>query len=275
MCPRCQTVEETSIHCLKNCEEVRGLWLMSPLNLRVDKFPNSSVQDWLTLMFGMMKCEEVKTFVMTMWVIWNDRNNIVFNNKRMPSSVLFSCIPSMLDTSGGFSEERDVVSDAANRRWSPPPEMCLKINSDVAVSTEKGLSVLSAVCRDSSGKVIRSGVSFLHGCTVAEIAEAKAVSFGLSLARDLNYTRIICEMDAINVANRLCNICMASDYLQLVVDDCLLECEGRDVSFIYANRICNQVAHALAKWGIFFGRDCIFDGNVPFPVNELVTDLIL
>ncbi|XP_050211445.1 uncharacterized protein LOC126661636 [Mercurialis annua] len=35
-CTRCGTRKETAIHALKQCEEVGGLWLLSPLCLRAD-----------------------------------------------------------------------------------------------------------------------------------------------------------------------------------------------------------------------------------------------
>ncbi|XP_050217275.1 uncharacterized protein LOC126668101 [Mercurialis annua] len=207
---------------------------------------------------------------MSLWVIWLDRNNIVFDNYRPPMPVLFNSIPSMLETGKSLKPRKTLAQDSV-QTWTAPPPMCWKINSDAAVSTDKQLSILSAVCRNSEGEIIRSGVSVLDGCVNAEVAEIKAVIFGLSLVSNLQDMKVICEMDALNIANRLQNPGRAEDYLQVLTEDCMAACLDRDVSFQFVKRSCNQVAHALAKWGMFFGRDCVFDGNVPFPVNEIVT----
>ncbi|XP_050211970.1 uncharacterized protein LOC126662127 [Mercurialis annua] len=267
---RCKTEEETTLHCLKECEVVRGLWLVSPLNLRTVGIRCDSIPDWIATMSSSLKQEELQLFVMSLWVIWTDRNNIVFENHRSPTPFLFNGIQSMIAT-GNALKNREVPIESCGQVWIPPPPLWCKINSDVAVSAEKKLSILSAVCRDSSGIVIRSGVSVLNGCVNAEVAEIKAVSFGLQIASDLQIDKIVCEMDALNVANRLQSPGEADDYLQVMVEDCRAACMGREVRFQYVKRSCNQVAHALAKWGIFFGRDCVIDGNVPYPVNELVT----
>ncbi|XP_050222086.1 uncharacterized protein LOC126672183 [Mercurialis annua] len=179
----------------------------------------------------------------------------------------------MLETVSS-SQTKESSGMATVHHWSPPPSPYLKINSDAAVSVAKNLSVLSAVCRNSTGEVVRWGVSFLHGCINAEQAEARAVHFGLQIAKDLRVAGLICEMDVLNVANRLRNPCAADDYLQLLIDDCLADSVGMDVRFQFVKHDCNHVAHSLAKWGIFFGRSCVSDGNVPFPVNELVTLLV-
>ncbi|XP_050238314.1 uncharacterized protein LOC126687802 [Mercurialis annua] len=39
--PRCCEVAESQMHALKDCEIVRGLWLVSPLNIRVDIVSNA------------------------------------------------------------------------------------------------------------------------------------------------------------------------------------------------------------------------------------------
>ncbi|XP_050222646.1 uncharacterized protein LOC126672734 [Mercurialis annua] len=95
---RCHRSEESAMHALKDCDIVRGLWLTSPLGLRSKLSACSSMTDWVAAMFRSLKSEDAVIFVLSLWVIWNDRNNLVFDNPRVPPPFLFHCIPGFLGT---------------------------------------------------------------------------------------------------------------------------------------------------------------------------------
>ncbi|XP_050233486.1 uncharacterized protein LOC126681974 [Mercurialis annua] len=223
LCPRCGCDDETQLHALKGCEIVRGLWLTSPLNLRVDKIECNNVGEWLSQMFTILKEADLKT-----------------------------CI---------FFE------------WEPPGPRDVKLNTDVAISIAGQFSVAGAVCRVADGSVIRWGVKRLEGITDVEQTEAQAVLFGLQVAVDIP-RRLICEADSATVISRLQDPSKAIDPTQLIIDDCLDAVRDRDATFRHVRRQCNHVAHTLAKWGIFIGKDCIANRNIPFPVNKLINILV-
>ncbi|XP_050222734.1 uncharacterized protein LOC126672826 [Mercurialis annua] len=161
-------------------------------------------------------------------------------------------------------------ASAAILEWEPPPLGTIKLNTDATISVTKGMDVSSAVCRDANGSVLRWGVKLMQGVVDAELAEAHALLFGVQIASAFPGTSLICESDASNVINRTLAPVSAIDPIQLVVNDCVGLVRDRDVVFKFVRRQCNHVAHTLTKWGIFFGKDCISNGNVPFPVNELI-----
>ncbi|XP_055962325.1 uncharacterized protein LOC130015694 [Mercurialis annua] len=250
-CPRCGVEDETQLHALKECEAVRGLWLLSPLSLRGDLIMCRNMEEWLVQSFNLFKEDKLQLFVLSLWTIWCDRNNLVFGNRRQPPDEMFRyVIPSNCDSSASDRVSK-ALTPAANHQWIPPDARSVKLNSDAAISLAKNCSVISAVCRNSHGTVLRWGVKFLHGITDAESAESQAVLFGLHIASDIYGERLICESDAANVINRLLHPSHAIDPIQLVIDDCISLAAARNVSFIHVRRQCNQFAHALAKWGIF------------------------
>ncbi|XP_050217683.1 uncharacterized protein LOC126668536 [Mercurialis annua] len=224
LCPRCHTVEESAIHCIKECEEVQGLWLLSPLNLRVDRFQCSNAQEWLALMFSTLKREEAQIFVMALWLIWMDRNNIVFGNLRLPLPVMFTCIFSFLSTSSNEVESRIVMENNVSSSWSPCP-----------------------IC----GRLFGVEFQFFKGAPMLKLQKLRRSFLVYLLPGTWASTGVICEMDALNVTSKLCNPNSAADYLQMFVDDCLAECVDRSVSIVYAKRSCNQVVHALGQVGDF------------------------
>ncbi|XP_050215273.1 uncharacterized protein LOC126666297 [Mercurialis annua] len=211
---------------------------------------------------------------MSLWTIWIDTNNLVFGNKRLSLEFLFQQVTSDLSHKSSLDRISKVLSPAEALSWIPPTGMMIKVNTDAAVSVRNNSSVVSAVCRNAQGAVIRWGVSAVHGITDAEAAEARAVQLGLQISAQFQEEEIILESDSSNVISRLNNSKNAIDLVHIIIDDCLMETVSRRVHFRHIQRQCNQVAHALAKWGVFIGKNIIVDGNVPFPVNELVNSEI-
>ncbi|XP_050207767.1 uncharacterized protein LOC126657164 [Mercurialis annua] len=206
---------------------------------------------------------------MCLWVIWTDHNNIVFENQRVSPQNLFRCVYERRNSNPSRQERVSQVMPTTI--WQAPPVNSIKVNTDAAVAIHKNLSVAAAVCRNSRGIVVKYGVKILHDVVTAELAESYAVLMGLQMAVDIPVVKPIVEADALTVINRLQQPDNAIDHTQLIVDDCIDIARGRDVVFQHIRRDGNVVTHALAKWGIFFGKDRSFDGEVPFPVNELVT----
>ncbi|XP_055961043.1 uncharacterized protein LOC130015280 [Mercurialis annua] len=269
LCPRCGLKEESALHALKDCDEVRGIWLSSPLCLRVDNIPSTTVVEWLRLMTRSLKTEDLQLFIMSLWTIWIDRNNIVFGNNRLPPHLLFSNIHSLIP--GADKDSREALLDevSAVQTWQPPPTSAIKVNTDAAVSTERKRSVAGAVCRDSSGRVIKGGVCVLNGVVDSELAEALAVQFGMKLASEVECSELLVESDSLGVIQRLHNPLNAIDHIQLIIEDCLAIPLNSSVRFQHVRRHCNHIAHTIAKWGMFIGRDYSFDGDLPYPINEL------
>ncbi|XP_050229251.1 uncharacterized protein LOC126678398 [Mercurialis annua] len=144
----------------------------------------------------------------------------------------------------GFLKSPDL--DAAPN-WTLPPLNMIKINIDAAISARSNLSVVSGVCRDASGAVLRWGVSILRGILKVEVAEAKAVPFGIQQASEVPSKVLFVESDAANFISRLLHPESAIDPIHVIIDDCLAETASRTVQFQHVRRHCNQVAHASAK----------------------------
>ncbi|XP_050222391.1 uncharacterized protein LOC126672484 [Mercurialis annua] len=255
ICPRCGIEEETQLHPLKDCEGVRCLWLLSQLNMRVALFPYRTVCDWLSQMFKLLKDDDIMIFILSLWTLWTECNNIVFMNKRLPPELLFRNVVSSLSNPPSADRVSKSLRPGPSPCWLPLPKNMVKVNTDAVISID--------------GDVIRWGVSVLCGITEAEVAEAKAVLFGLQLADAFPSEVLLVESDAANVISRLSNPDSAMDPIQIIINDFMAESALRKVQFQHIRRNCNKVAHSLAKWDIFINNDCNIDGELLFPVNEL------
>ncbi|XP_050217668.1 uncharacterized protein LOC126668520 [Mercurialis annua] len=244
-CPMCGVEEETQLHVMKNCKVVWGLWMLSPLNIHVDRAHYASVTDWIKELFSALKEKDAKVFVLSLLTIWTDRNNLVFGNVRPPPmSLSRHIVPMQISNSDSHRLSMALRPEVAPN-WIPPPSRSIKVNTDAAMSNRGNFSMASASARKRACLLL------------IELIREQA-----HLPGDVVY----CESDAAtaNIVKRLLNPTCAIDPIQLIVDDCSIAMRARMGQFNHVRRQCNQVAHALAKWGIFI------DGEVPFSVNELV-----
>ncbi len=77
--------------------------------------------------------------------------------------------------------------------WSPPPTNVIKLNVDVALSTNS--ASLAVVVRDDCGIFLSCWTKRIL-VTDPTIAEASAIAWGLEIAKEANYQKVIIEGDA-------------------------------------------------------------------------------
>ncbi|XP_050234884.1 uncharacterized protein LOC126683065 [Mercurialis annua] len=246
--PEMRDCRRNSALCSKGMQCCWGLWLLSPLNTRVDLFVCSNMTEWLHHIFNSLKDDVLHVLILSLWTVWTNRNNLIFGNCKFHSKLYFAML---FPCNDGSASDRisKAIQPAVDLCWKPPPVNSIKINIDAAISSRINLVVVSVVCRSSSGAVIRRGLKVMNCLTEVDTAEAQALLFGV--------LKILKPDESI-------------DPIQLITDDCVALMTDRRVHFQHVRNQCNQVAHALAKWSICIGKDCIIDDNFPFSVNELV-----
>ena len=84
------------------------------------------------------------------------------------------------------------------RKWLPPLESFVKINSDGAVS-RAGHGAVSAICRDEHGKYVGASSRVFAGFSDPASLEALVCSEALSLAEDLGERRLVVALDCAEI----------------------------------------------------------------------------
>ena len=151
--------------------------------------------------------------------------------------------------------------------WVPPPIGWIKLNFDAAVSRE-GLVGISFVARDSTGLVLAWSRKKLHGRFDVETAELYAAQLATSLARDLNYHRIILEGDALLVIKNLQHqkrTRALNDNVYAAVCHTLSHFSGFKVQHVHRN--ANRLAHQLCH---HFTEDSHGFSSLPFDYEEIL-----
>lgn len=84
-CVMCDQEGETLVHLFLKCHFAKVLWFVSSQNIRSDAIP--SVRQWLITTLEKYKAgngqddKVLKDISATLWVIWTNRNKVIFENK--------------------------------------------------------------------------------------------------------------------------------------------------------------------------------------------------
>ncbi|XP_057755722.1 uncharacterized protein LOC130974897 [Arachis stenosperma] len=163
LCTRCNQLPETILHCFRDCEVVRSVWVSLGFS-DVCFFGSYEVHDWFK--HGLLN-EGCSKFAAIIWSIWQD---IYWVN----------CIQS--------SQGLKLLS------WSPPEPGAWKLNCDGSVNLGDDCAGFGWVIRDSSSQWVMgcSGNSF--GSSVIKM-ELWSIWKGLAWAWEAGLKLVVCETD--------------------------------------------------------------------------------
>lgn len=123
-CPVCNEETETILHVLVTCSAVRANHQLISSTEVVEEY--NSFAEWLWLIFDQKNQKETQLQVMVRWMIWKNRNDLVWNQHCMaPTEVVNSAFSSLnqwkvvqdkiFDQFMGFLTPEDGVE-----QWHPP-----------------------------------------------------------------------------------------------------------------------------------------------------------
>lgn len=95
VCPTCNNAPESALHTLVQCTFVESRWNKAGIAEIAGEF--NSFSDWLQLVFIARNSGAILTTVMTCWVLWTNRNELVWNQKCLDSSEVLAKALSVLN----------------------------------------------------------------------------------------------------------------------------------------------------------------------------------
>ena len=142
-----------------------------------------------------------QTFMFAIWIIWKGRNQLVFENKELKSSLAldinhraleyFHCVGKPLGM------KRKIVKQV---RWEKPCTGWLKLNTDGASMGNMGLAGGGGLLRDENGSWV-GGFARKIGVASSFTIELWALRDGLLLCRQRNAQAVAVEVDASAIAD--------------------------------------------------------------------------
>ncbi|XP_042958139.1 uncharacterized protein LOC122293700 [Carya illinoinensis] len=142
--------------------------------------------------------------------------------------------------------------------WSPPSSGSIKINWDAAVDVPQARVGIGLVARDHEGKVLVTK-QFLVSCIPDPLlAEALGAFQAASLAKDLEFSPVILEGDALRIVNGINQQVERWDRVGMVMYDTSLVLSSLcQWSMAFVRRCGNQMAHNLAKDSLKLGESSV------------------
>lgn len=256
-CAMCGEHDETVMHILGSCEEVKKVWHFSPLRLDVSMTDTVTFREWcVSLRSRYKKMEWWSIFWSLSWGLWLRRNGWVFEGKKRNVEELIHKVVGMVEEYEKANEggSFDGSHTHLNNKWTATVGKSYKINSDGAIFKGKGVGC-GGVTRDSSRNVVVATSLFLPGVFEVEVVEAMDMRHALKVSKEAGFDVLVLETDNLSVYNKLKKGSSESSLLGSILRDIhILASSCRQVSFSFVKREGNGVAHSLAK------LSCTFEG---------------
>lgn len=203
-CPICNQGPETILHAITQCPWTIPVWFGSHLQVDTTGASNQSFDQWFQSMVSRLNqpgeplTSGIRSLAHTIWEVWKDRNECVFNSRSPNPSATLTRFNLVLSEPSEARDDNVPPWNRANRqesaRWSPPGPGQLKFNVDATFQQQTKHGVLAVVVRDERGGTVLTHTKRL--VTTSPIAaEALAVREALILAHNLNMERVIIESD--------------------------------------------------------------------------------
>ncbi|KAF7830028.1 hypothetical protein G2W53_012361 [Senna tora] len=253
----CGQDQESPIHALRDCPTVLPLWKAKVRSDAWNRFCTLDVKDWikLNLTNNLSNARGINWncfFSITMWSIWKQRNESVFNGTQ--SSAL-SLSPSI---KAQYKDFMNVTSlkhrlplnqcplDRPEPSWAPPGIGWYKINVDGSFKDESNDITCGGVIRDHEGKWIGGFMKKLGKGNIL-LAEICGILEGLQVAWHKNLKRIVIESDCLEAVSCV-SACldMKHPLYHILYKIKSLLANDWEVKVVHISRDSNKVANILA-----------------------------
>jgi hypothetical protein len=203
-CPICDNEIENDGHVIFDCVESRRAWQSAGLDfLLVQRTQNvTTAADRLREICKSTDMSTSGKVAMLSWVLWNNRNNWVWNQTKESGQQLgYKAIRLWNEWNEVQSISNGLRGQEQHRlQWQKPQQLWLKCNVDAGFHHESERTSVGWCVRDTMGRFILAGSSWMNGkCALME-GEALAVLEAMNEMHQRGYTNVMIETDSQIVA---------------------------------------------------------------------------
>ncbi|GAU43259.1 hypothetical protein TSUD_134030 [Trifolium subterraneum] len=205
-------------------------------------------------------------FAMMIWVLWNNRNNRVWNESREEGPILG--IKSRQNCQ--HDNPRTNQQQQQQLAWQKPPMDWYKCNVDAGFYTDLNKTSASWCLRDHTGSFVVAATSWYEGKCSITGGESAALLEAMKDMEKRGITHVIFETDSKIVEDAIHKRSGGnSEFSSLIsnIKNKLLSNPNFVVKFI--KRQVNMVAHTLARAAISWSSRCIFE-LLPICITSLL-----
>ncbi|GAU35137.1 hypothetical protein TSUD_394630 [Trifolium subterraneum] len=190
LCPRCNTLAETTLHCLRDCDFVQIIWKsigFSDLNF----FQEDDSYDWLR---NGLSFPSMFIFLAAVWWIWRARNALCLNSELIPLFALKLRIMDYALLLRNCQSNLHETSIPKLVKWNAGGTDMI-LNVEGSSIGNPGIYGFGGLIRNADGACVHGFFGNL-GVTNILHAELMAIYKGLLLAWELNIKDLWCYSDS-------------------------------------------------------------------------------
>ena len=197
--------------------------MLLPIGLRAHNHAAASVWEWVDSVARVLKREELDVFFHGLWIIWEERNSIMWSAQAFnPHQVVSRGMQLLYDYQSLYP--RGATGSGQRRRtskWVKPPSGRLKINCDGAYNGEIGCGGFGVVVRNEVGGFVAAVSHSIPHLRSALHSEAEACRAGLRLATEKGWQQVEVECDSSILVAALNKNGSVPSEIWCIVQDCL------------------------------------------------------
>jgi ribonuclease HI len=280
LCPLCNQEEEDEWHTFFGCETSLQAWQAAGLGAVImprlqQHFGAKKV------LFSVCTGEDHMTagLVATVaWVLWNNRNNKVWNDVAEPGRILGFKAKQIYEEWKAVqhlhNQDQQSVQQHHQHTWQVPHHGWLKCNVDAGF--HRGVNKTSSgwCLRDHMGRFVRAETTWIEGCCSIVEGESLALLEALHAMEQRGLTHVVIETDSKSVVNALRHSRSgSSEFIFIISQIKNILCRNPNFEVKFIKRQANMVAHTLARAAIAWSRRCTFESPPPCILTLLNSEM--
>ena len=278
-CLHCHTEAESILHALQDCPASKRIWQQLGRQVTDPFFSIQNLQEWLSsnAKSGQQHSSGpvpwFQVFLFAIWMIWKDRNQLVFRNKslnpNLDKAILDRAMEFVFCACNQPAAKRMILKST---RWEKLNEGWLTLNTDGSETGSDGLAKGGGLIRDGNGtwligfaRKIRTATSFL--------VELWALRDGLRLCLQIQAQAVYIELDAKAIVDALHSQSCTNTVIYSIMEDCrhlVTQIPQTRVKHVY--REANRCADFLAKLGTGLQNDFAIFSSPPVDLLSILED---
>ncbi|XP_024159725.1 uncharacterized protein LOC112167011 [Rosa chinensis] len=209
------------------------------------------VISWLSQCAKDLSLPQFRELLFSLWGVWKERNDRVWNQKRLEAWDVSLGIVSRLKEFRFHNQKPPRSKSVYRAVWRTPPVGLVKINVDGAFHHVTRKGGLGFVIRNETGVMLGGGAWSVSGLLSSEHAEILACKAALEFAGEHGFGPAILEIDAFEVQHQLSRCASANlSLLGRIYDDVGILLKSHSVvQVLHVSRQGNGIAHVLATYG--------------------------
>ncbi|MCI12862.1 cytochrome P450, partial [Trifolium medium] len=208
-CPICESGEENDWHVLFECENSRTAWQAAGLEHIITPHAQQvhTVKECILQLCRLNDRTVAGKAAMMIWILWQNRNNCVWNQEKEHGQQLGSKALSLWHewkaVQAVHNSDVHNIQQQQQQLWQAPARDKLKCNVDAGFHDGERKTSAGWCVRDCRGQFVLGGSSWIFGkCSVIE-GEAIALLEAMKELQHRGFNSVIFETDALNIENAI------------------------------------------------------------------------